>query len=160
MEKGTKLINIKVLSYIFLVFVFIVGAYFYSKISDKGFSAELAEPIQALTEKQDYSLIDELKVKIENEENQVICFSSCTPYVIQVKNDTNWSNYPSPQCDKGTTAQTCIEPNQLKAFAINLNEMSLEPAKHRLAIPVCVGCAVGEQFRVDKILYSNEFEIK
>jgi hypothetical protein len=156
MEKETKLRKIKVLSYVFLAFVFIIGIIFYSKIEKNNASAEI---IKAFTEKNNYSVSDELKVEIENKESQTVCFSSCYPYIIQIKKDT-WDNYSYPQCDKENVAETCINPNQSKAFAIALNEMSLEPTMHRLAIPACIGCAIGEQFRVDKIIYSNEFEIK
>lgn len=157
MEKETKLKQIKVLSYVFLAFIFIVGIFFYSKIEQNNVSAEI---IKALTEKQSYSQVDELKVEIENEEGRTVCFSSCYPYMMQQIKGNGWTDYSYPQCEKENIVETCIDSNQLKAFAITLNEMSLESAVHRLVIPVCIGCAIGEQFRVDKIIYSNEFEIK
>ena len=163
MEKETKLRKIKVLSYVFLALVFGVGVFFYSNIEiKKNNNAEIVsviEPSRALTEKQDYSLEDELKVKIENRENGTMCFSTCSPYMIQTKKD-DWIDYSSFECDKESVAEKCIDPNQLKVFGIKLNEMSLESAIHRLVIPVCIGCTIGEQFRVDKIIYSNEFKIK
>lgn len=160
MEKETKLKQIKVFSYVFLALVFIVGIYLYFRVEPKNTSINKPlEMVNALTEKQDYLQTDELKVEIENREGRVMCFSSCYPYAVQTKNN-GWNNYSYSECEKANVADTCIEPNQLKAFGIPLSEMFLEPATHRLAIPVCVGCAVGEQFRVDKIIYSNEFVIK
>jgi hypothetical protein len=156
MKKETKLKTIKVFSYVFLAFAFVAGIYFYSQIDKNGPSAEIAK---AFTEKNDYSESEELKVEIINNESETICFSSCYPYVMQAKHNS-WDLYSYPQCEEDNIAETCIPPNQLKAFAISLNGMFLEPTMHRLAIPACVGCAVGEQFRVDKIIYSNEFEIK
>lgn len=156
MEKEAKLKNIKVFSYVFLVFVFVAGIFFYSQIDKNGPSAEI---VKVFTEKNDYFQNEELKVEIVNSEREVICFSSCYPYVIQTKKES-WDIYPYSKCEHENVAEICISPNQVKAFAISLNEMFLEPATHRLAIPACVGCAIGEQFRVDKIIYSNEFEIK
>jgi len=157
MEKEAKLKKIKVFSYVFLALVFIAGIVIYSNLeSNNKVSAEIAK---AFTEKSNYSHGDELKVEIKNKEGKNICFSSCYPYVIQTKNGT-WNNYSYSECSKDNIAETCIEPNQSKAFAIILNEMFLKTSVHRLAIPACIGCVIGEQFRVDKIIYSNEFEIK
>lgn len=157
MEKETKLKIIKVLSYVFLVSVFIVGVFFYYKTENNNNTS--AEIVKAFTEKIKYSQTDEIKVEIENKENKTICFSACYPYKIQVKNN-NWNSYSYSECDKEDIVETCINPNQSKAFIIVSNEVFLKPAVHRLAIPVCIDCAIGEQFRVDKIIYSNEFEIK
>lgn len=165
MEKETKLTKIKVFSYVFLVLVFVMAAFFYFKVEQKNITTNpyvnnrAAELVAALTEKPDYLQMEELKVEIENRENNVMCFSSCYPYAVQTKSN-GWSNYAYSQCDKENVAEDCVYPNQSKAFAIPLSEMFLEPATHRLVIPVCVGCAIGEQFRVDKIIYSNEFVIK
>jgi len=156
MEKETKLNIIKVFSYVFLTFIFIVGMFFYSQINKNGPSAEI---VKVFTEKNSYSQTEELKVEIVNSESEAICFSSCYPYVMQTKNN-GWDIYHYPQCEKENIAETCIPSGQLKAFAISLNETFLDVTNHRLAIPVCVGCVIGEQFRVDKIIYSNEFEIK
>lgn len=155
MEKEAKLKKIKVVSYVFLVFVFIVGVFFYSQIDNESSSAEIAK---VFTEKGNYTQAEELKIEIVNDESETICFSPC-PYAIQVKKQ-GWEVYNHFQCQGGGIIETCVSPGELKAFAISLNGMFLEPAIHRLAIPVCLGCAIGEQFRVDKIIYSNEFEIK
>jgi len=165
MEKETKLTKIKVFSYVFLALVLIVAAFFYFKswqkntVTNPYANDKVAEVMAALLEKNDYFQNEELKVEIENRENNVMCFSSCYPYEMQTKKN-GWSNYAYSECGKENIAQDCVYPNQSKAFGISLSEMFLEPATHRLVIPVCVGCAIGEQFRVDKIIYSNEFVIK
>lgn len=165
MEKETKLVRIKVFSYIFLSLVFVAAIFFYLKIEQKNITtnpytnSKVAEVVAALIEKPDYLQTEELKVEIENRESKVMCFSSCYPYEIQTKKD-GWNNYAYSKCDRENVAEDCVYPNQSKTFGIPLSEMFLEPATHRLVIPVCVGCAIGEQFRVDKIIYSNEFVIK
>ena len=133
-----------------------------SPINIKDFCEPINEELQWFTDQNgsEQELLDDVaKVEIINNESETICFSSCYPYVMQAKHNS-WDLYSYPQCEEDNIAETCIPPNQLKAFAISLNGMFLEPTMHRLAIPACVGCAVGEQFRVDKIIYSNEFEIK
>lgn len=156
MAEETKLRKIKVFAYILLTFVFITGIALYLKIEHGCVSSEISK---ALTEKNGYSKADELKIEIENKESKAMCFSSCYPYVIQTKKG-DWSNYEYPECNKENIAETCIQPGQSKAFEISLSGMFLRASMHRLAMPACIGCAVGEQFRVDKIIYSNEFEIK
>jgi hypothetical protein len=157
MFEEIKFRKIKIFAYVFLAFVFVAGIVLYNNLNNNGkISAGLSE---ALLEKNNYSVTDELKVEIKNKEDKRMCFSSCYPYVMQTKN-VNWDIYSYPQCDKENIAETCIEPGQLKAFAILLNAMPLRSAVHRLAIPACLGCAIGDQFRVDKIIYTDEFEIK
>ncbi len=151
-----KKFNIKVFAYVFLIFVFIAGVFIYIKMDSAGGSKAT---IAAFTEKNVYSSAEELKVQVKNDESQRICFSSCYPYVVQSR-DGSWDTYPYPQCESNNVADTCVEPGETKAFAISLGEMFLEPKTNRLAVPACIGCALGEQFRVDKIIYTNEFEIK
>lgn len=155
MAEAKKSVNLKVFAYVFLILVFIAGVFIYIKMDNAGASKAT---IAAFTEKNTYSLNDELKVQINNDESQRICFSSCYPYVVQSR-DGSWDNYPYPACESNNVADTCVEPGETKAFAISLGEMFLEPKMNRLALPACVGCALGEQFRVDKIIYTNEFQI-
>jgi hypothetical protein len=117
------------------------------------------ESVKIITEKKEYSVSEELKVEIKNDTNDKICFSSCYPYMMQVKNN-GWNDYSYADCGEENVVENCIDSNSLKAFGISLSEMFLESAPHRLAVSACVGCAIGEKFRVDEILYSNEFEVK
>lgn len=148
-----KLTKLRVFAFVLLIFIFLFGVVLYFQYGLK------KEPIEAFTEKKSYSVSDELKVEIKNNMKDKVCFSSCYPYLMQTK-DGGWENYNYSQCDEQNKVEACVDSNGLKAFAISLKEMFIQPALHRLAIPACIGCAVGEQFRVDKILYSNEFEIK
>jgi hypothetical protein len=152
MSKTTKLTKSQVFALALLVLILLGGVAFFNYLKNK-------EPIKAVTEKKTYSTADELKVEIKNNTESKVCFSSCYPYLMQIKEGT-WNDYKYPSCDKENVAEVCIEPKNLKAFAISLSETFVKPALHRLAIPACLGCVLGEQFRVDKILYSNEFEIK
>lgn len=158
MAEEIKFRKIKIFSYILLAVVFIAGIFLYLNM-DAGQGSAESGSIIALIDKYDYSHADKLRVEIENKEGKSICFSSCYPYVLQMKN-IGWNDYSYSGCEEQNVAEICIDPGQLKAFEIPLNEISLKPAVHRLAIPACIGCAIGEQFRVDKIIYSSEFEIK
>jgi len=153
MVDAIKITKSRVFAFVFLVLILAGGTALYLNfLKDR-------ESIKALTEKKRYSANEELKVKVENNSEKKVCFSSCYPFLIQTKGD-GWNNYNYPNCDKENVAESCIDSKGLKAFGISLSEMYAEPALHRLAIPACIDCAMGEQFRVDKILYSNEFEIK
>jgi len=148
-----KIEKLRVLVYALLIFTFLGGVFLYSN------SGKEKELVKTFTEKKRYSATEELKVEIKNNMEESVCFSSCYPYFMQSEEGI-WSNYLYPQCEKKNLVENCIEPNDTKAFGILLNEMFVKPALHRLAIPACIGCIVGDQFRVDKILYTNEFEIK
>jgi len=137
-----------------LLVVFLVGglvALTGSKITN--------QPIKVLTEKKSYTSNEELKVEIDNDTGTQICFSSCYPYFMQA-DQGNWQNYSYAGCDKENVVESCISAQDMKAFGITLGDSFIKSTLHRLAIPACIGCAVGDQFRVDKILYSNEFELK
>lgn len=153
MAEETRSVKLKVLIYALLIFIFLGGIalYFHSGANK--------EAVEIFTEKKTYSMDEELKVEIENKTGEKICFSSCYPFFMQSDGGT-WSNYPYSDCEHKNVAETCIDPNGLKAFGISLGDMFVKPTLNRLAIPACIGCALGEDFRVDKILYTNEFEVK
>lgn len=139
--------------FVLLIFIFLSGVALYLQYGFK------TEPIKAFTEKKTYSAGEELKVEIKNNTKKTVCFSSCYPYFMQTDGGS-WGNYAYSECGKANLVEACVDSNGLKAFGISLNEEFVKPVMQRLAIPACIGCAIGEQFRVDKILYSNEFEIK
>ena len=149
MTKAVKL-NLKIISLFLVVSVFI--GWLFSSFNSK-------ELIRVFTEKGEYLSSEELKIEIENDTEDTICFSSCYPYLMQEKNGS-WNSYNYSECPEENIVEKCIEPKDLKAFAITLGNNFINSAIHRLAIPACIGCAIGDKFRVDKILYSNEFEVK
>jgi hypothetical protein len=109
------------------------------------------------TNRTDYRDGEKLKVTIKNTLNENICFSSCYPYYMEKKND-NWESYDYGICDKENINEVCIEPDEVKAFEIDL--VLVEKGPHRLALPACLGCNVGDYFREIKRFYSNEFIIE
>lgn len=137
---------------ILLVLIVIAGIFYFYKFSYQ------KESVSILTQKKDYAMNDELKLKIENGMDNKICFSSCYPYYIQEKQN-GWNAYSYPECGQENVVSNCVDPKTAKAFGITLNDFSLGGDGHRLAIPACIGCVIGEKFRVDKIFYSNEFEV-
>lgn len=138
---------------VILVLILLGGLVMYFNSKDE------AESVKIMTEKKEYSVDEELKVEIKNDTGDKICFSSCYPYMMQVKNN-GWNDYSYVECGEDNIVENCIDSNSLKAFGISLSETFLESAPHRLAISACIGCAIGEKFRVDEIIYSNEFEVK
>lgn len=110
-----------------------------------------------LTDKKEYSPGDLLKVKIQNKENQKICFSSCYPYYIQKKSG-NWQNYIYEDCDKEDLVESCIEPKSVKSFELTVPV--LKKGENRLSILACIGCNVKEKFKGQENFFSNDFTIK
>ena len=148
MQKSAKLL---MFVSAFLLLVFAGVAFLYFKATPKDYS------VSVVTEKGKYANGEELKVEIDNNEGDSICFSSCYPYFMQIVKGGNWQNYKYSDCQKDDVVEKCISSKDLKAFGITLD--SVQSAIHRLAIPACIGCSVGDKFRVDKVFYSNEFEI-
>lgn len=136
-------------SIVVLVVIVLLGFYSY-QINKTG-------EVNVKTEKVEYQIGEALKVKIENNLNDNICFSSCYPYYFE-KKDGEWISYHYESCPNGDLTETCIEPKQVKAYEIIIP--ALKTGFHRLALPACLGCGVQQQFQEDRWLYSNDFVIK
>lgn len=115
--------------------------------------------VSVATNQKEYVIGDTLKIKIKNNLEKNICFSSCYPYYFEKKNtETEWMGYNYPNCPNDNLNETCIGSKQIKAFEFILP--ALEKGVHRIAIPICVGCKMQEAFRDDQWFYSNEFITK
>lgn len=99
-----------------------------------------------------------LRLKLRNYSLKEICFSGCYPYFLETKRTETWQAYSYEECPFLNTAERCLKPLGTKFFEVALPEV--EKGIHRLAIPVCLGCRSGGEFRESKRLYSAEFEIK
>jgi hypothetical protein len=110
------------------------------------------------TEKAKYLGGENLKVKIVNNSGETLCFSSCYPYFLE-KKDKNWEGYKYIECDRPNTHDGCIEDKKIKAFELMLPK-EIGGGVHRIAVPVCSNCKIGEVFKEDRIIYSNEFLVK
>ena len=133
-----------------LIFMILIALFAYPEKKEAG-------GIMVVTDKEKYQIGEDLKVRIENQLEELVCFSSCYPYYIQ-KKDGNWKNYRYVDCPKEDVIEKCVEPNQVKAF-----ELTLPPVKqglHRLAISACVGCYFNGKFRETQKSFSNPFIVK
>lgn len=98
-----------------------------------------------------------LKTQIWNHSLENICFSSCYPYYLERK-DGEWESYNYQNCPDSNLVQECINPWKIKAFELTLP--LVQEGFHRLVVPICKECKIGEEFKEIEKLYSNEFEIK
>ncbi len=115
------------------------------------------EEVNIITDAKEYGRGDVLKVKIENNLKENICFSSCYPYNIEKKNG-EWSSYSYEDCLDSNLNENCIDSRQVKAFELIVP--SIDVGFHRLGISACIGCDVDEIFEQGQKLYSNDFLIK
>ena len=144
---------------ILAVSLIVIAAFSIGWLAWKGYQVK-DKGVALLTYKTDYSQGENPKIKIENKSTEKICFSSCYPYYLE-KNNGGYKSYQYGNCPQELDqAQDCIEPGQVKAFELLLDEMHTDKGPHRIAIPACVGCVLQEKFRQDKFFYSNEFLIK
>jgi len=113
--------------------------------------------VRISTDKLEYSREESIKVRIENKLSKKICFSSCSPFFLERKNES-WEKYPYERCKKTDFVENCVLPGKEKNF--ETEKIFAEPGIHRLAIPVCFSCKVGDFFFKEAEFYSNEFSIK
>ena len=112
-----------------------------------------------LTDKQEYESGENLRVKIENNTKERVCFSSCYPYYIQKMNgDKQWKDYQYEDCTNDNLVEDCVDSKNVKAFEFTVPR--IDQGEHRLIIGACVGCNLRQSFERHKNLISNNFIIK
>lgn len=121
----------------------------------KGYQLQKGE-ILITTGKVEYERGENLRLKIKNNLEETICFSSCYPYYLQRKNK-RWESYKYVECYDFNGNGHCIDAEKEKFFELTLPEVSA--GLHRLVLPVCIGCKDAKEFEEDKRFYSNEFWI-
>jgi hypothetical protein len=136
---------------VLLTGVIVVSYFFQGSSSSKDYS------INIVTDKEEYSAGEILKVKIENNSDEKLCFSSCYPYFIQ-RNVTGWQDYRYEECEEENVAEKCVDPGQTKAFELTLPKVVA--GNHRLLVPACVNCGINDLFKRTKELFSNKFTVK
>ncbi len=115
--------------------------------------------ILIFTNQKEYARGDNPKIKIKNNLRKPVCLSSCYPYYLE-KNNGSLESYLYGNCLFPDLAEICIEPGEVKAFELLLDKMEIAQTTHRVAVPACIGCVLKENFRKDKIFYSNKFTIR
>lgn len=110
-----------------------------------------------VTDKTEYKGEESLQLKVKNGLTANICFSSCYPYYLERK-EGKWIRYDYQECNYVDVVERCLNPRKERTFGITLP--SLKVGVHRLAIPICKNCKVGNEFGMTQTIYSNEFEIK
>jgi len=151
------MINKNSLTIILLIVILAIVAVVLTVIGD--FFGEKSEEIKITTEKQEYTILEAIKIKIENNSNKKICLDSsfCYPYYLEYKDENEWKSPSYIECSVDYLIETCIDPKGVKAFEIVPSEPE---GIYRLAIPVCNECNIGEAFREDQWFYSDEFIIR
>jgi len=122
-----------------------------------GFLLKSPHEITITTDRTEYSLGEAPTITIKNNLTSNICLSSCYPYYLE-KNSGEWKTYLYEECKKPDLVEICIEPNQAKGLELIIS--AADPGLHRVALPSCVNCQVGEKFEENERFYSNEFTIK
>lgn len=118
---------------------------------------DVLEEVNIITNAGEYSAGDVLKIRVENNLKESVCFSSCYPYTIEKKNG-EWTPYHYESCLENNLNQSCIGSREIKAFELVVP--FIETGFHRLSISACVGCSANQIFREGKKFYSNDFLIK
>ena len=115
------------------------------------------ENVKINTDNNDYSVGDKLRIRIENNLEEKICFSSCYPYYFE-KNEGAWNNYRYKECPQEDIISDCVDPKDVKAFELEIP--IIKTGIHRIALPACIGCSANDLFNENNRFYSNDFIIK
>ncbi|MBU4298868.1 hypothetical protein KJ636_02400 [Patescibacteria group bacterium] len=135
----------------------VIGVASYLILNKSKIYPPVKEKVTITTDKTEYTRQDKIKIKIENKFRKNICFSSCSPFSLQEKKEKEWESYPHEECKDENRAENCFKSG-LKAFEIDLS--LTKQGLNRIAIPVCIDCKEGDEFKEGKRFYSNEFTIK
>jgi len=143
-------IIIIIVGLVILAFLILISYFLPEKNNEEG-------AITVLTDKEEYSLGENLKVKIANNTKDKLCFSTCYPYYIE-KKDNQWITYKYEECPQEDKVDSCIDSEGIKAFELKIPAVG--KGTHRLMIQACVGCQTNQLFTKEKELFSNQFIIK
>ncbi|HDL75097.1 MAG TPA: hypothetical protein ENH06_01835 [bacterium] len=146
MEKKKKIILV-----ILIIVIILISLKFVLKNSE-------TSKIIIITDKTEYNEGENLKLKIENQSGEVLCISSCYPYLFEKKEKEEWKYYKYKECQEQNLNQKCLDSNNVKAFEIPLSLIG--DGGHRIAVPACIGCSFNQEFQEKERFYSNEFKIK
>jgi len=122
-----------------------------------GFLLKAPQEIIITTDRAEYNLGEELTMTIRNNLASNVCLSSCYPYRLE-KNNGEWKSYPYEECKEPDLVESCVEPNQTKGLKLTIPAVA--SGLHRIAVPSCLDCQIGEKFEENERFYSNEFTIK
>jgi len=117
---------------------------------------EAEKEVIITTDKKEYGSNEALTMTVKNNLTNSICFSPCSLGLLEKKNG-QWEIYNYEECKKPDECLERIESNQVKSFEFDI--YAIEPGLHRINLPTCIDCQIGEVFREDQIFYSNEFTI-
>ena len=141
---------------ILLGLILLAGAAFYGIWSY--YYHLLPQQVLIITKEPVYRPNGELKLAIKNILPNNICFSSCYPYYIETKLG-KWVTYDYYEyCPHPDLIESCIKPDYAKFYSILLPDLA--PGLHRIQVPVTVSGKIGQEFRKDKVYYSNDFIIR
>lgn len=97
------------------------------------------------------------QLKIENYLGASICFSTNNPYYLEKKVGEEWEEYKYFGIEDEDIITKCMNPEDIKAFEL------ISPIRkgfHKVAIPVCLNCELGQKFKESQRFYSDLFVIK
>ncbi len=102
---------------------------------------------------------EDINIKVKNLLlSQELCLSSCYPYYLQRKNESGeWKTYEYAECPFEDKIETCISPLKGKEFKTSVPQV--KEGTYRVMISVCKSCSMGERFKKEGDLFSEEFEV-
>lgn len=144
--------NKKIIIGVFLVLILVLVLVFLLKTP----LLKTPQEVIITTDQTEYASGEAPVMTIKNNLTSNICLSSCYPYYLE-KNNGEWKNYLYEKCEEPDLVEICIESNQVKG--LELIVPALQAGLHKIVVPSCLNCQIGQPFKEDQRFYSNEFTI-
>jgi hypothetical protein len=139
---------------ILIVLLLLLTAIF---LREKPSQVSIATKVPITTNKTEYGLEEFPIITIKNNLAGDICFSQCYRYYLEKENG-EWESYLYEECKESDLIKRCIEPKA--AIGLELLIDAPKSGWHRIALPACLNCQIGDYFKEEQKFYSNEFLIR
>ena len=120
---------------------------------------EKQEQVTITTDKTEYEQGEIIKVTVENNLEEKICFETCTSYYFEKNIDTKWKKLLEEFCEINLVEE-CINSGESKIFEGKESFLMEKNEIYRVAVPICFDCEGANSFQLHKTIFSNEFTIK
>jgi len=123
-----------------------------------GFLWKAPREVIITTDQAIYDLDESPIITIQNNLTDSICFSECYRYYLEKKNEV-WESYLYGECAESDLIKRCLEPEKSMGLELIIKDIKPKFGSHRVTVPVCINCQIGEEFKESQRFYSNQFII-
>jgi len=153
-DKAMNKKHLIIVLFVIMLFLVLLASNFLNNLPRKQ-----QKQLSVATDLTEYSLGEFPVLTVKNDLSETVCFSECYRYYLE-KGGEAWEGYLYGECKEPDLIKTCLAPEEKTNFELVIDLPEPECGPHRVALPVCLNCQTGEEFKENQRFYSNEFLIK